>query len=319
MPQREHAEAAIAEQARDWVVRLLAEGASGAERAECAQWRAADARHDTAYRRAEGIWHQLGKWKELAELEPRERSGKKHYWLATAAAVAIVAILAAWHFQQGSALFSPQLSTQTAEIRDIMLPDGSRVTLGARSKLKLTFSASERRVTLRGGDAFFSVLPDPTKPFLVEAGDTLVRVVGTKFDVHRGPEQVRVSVLEGTVQVLDTDEQNEAQALTAGQEVVVSRGRLEPVREVDRSKPGAWRNGRLVYVDVSLAEVVADANRYFGKRIEFGSLRLGDLRLTAAFRANQIDEMIDTLERTLPLRADRSQPDEIVLRPTVGD
>jgi transmembrane sensor len=314
MSQREHHDAVVAEQARDWVVRLLAEGVGSDERLECAQWRAADTRHEAAYRRAEGLWNHLGQWKELAELEPLHRRTDRTYWLAAAATVAAVAIFAVWYLRPGSPPYSPQISTQTAEIRDVTLADGSVVTLGARSRLKLAFSKSERRVQLTGGDAFFSVVKDPLRPFVVEVGDTLVRVMGTKFDVHRGPEQVRISVLEGAVQVMDKYTLTMARPLTAGQEIVAFRGQLEAVRTVDPAKPGAWRKGRLIYVDASLAEVVADANRYFDKRIEFGAPQLAELRLTAAFRANQIDEMIHTLERTLPVDADRSAPDKIVLR-----
>jgi transmembrane sensor len=314
MPRREHAEAAIAERARDWVVRLLAEGASSAERVECAQWRAADLRHEAAFLRAESLWMKLGNWRELGGLEPLESGYDKTYWVATAAAAALVAVLAFWYLQQRTSLPQSQLSTQIAEIRDVTLADGSVVTLGAHSKIKLAFSESERRVKLTGGDAFFSVKADPDKPFLVEAGETLVRVIGTKFDVRRSKDQVRVSVLEGVVQVLDASKEGEAQALTAGQEVVAARGRIEPVHVVDAAKPGAWRNGRLIYVDASLAEVVADANRYFDKRIELESPQLAGLRLTTAFRADQIDEMLDTLARTLPVSADRSEPGTIRLR-----
>lgn len=320
--QHQQVDAVIAEQARDWVVRLFAENASAAERAQLVQWRAADERHEIAYRRAEALWRNLGKWKDLADLAPVQRGdssshGKRH-WFVAAAAAAVIAIVSTGFLRQRTLLFSPRLDTQIAEVRSVALPDGSTVTLGAKSGLKVAFSSAERRVRLLNGDAFFAVTKDPLKPFVVEAGDTEVRVIGTQFDVHRGPEQVRVAVLEGAVHVTAADREDDMRPLIAGQEIVSASGRLEHVRDVSFAKPGSWREGRLTYVDASLAEIVADANRYSDKTVRFASPKLANLRLTAAFRTNQIDEMINTLERTLPIRAERNSG-SVMLYPTMRE
>ena len=79
--------------------------------------------------------------------------------------------------------------------------------------------------------------------------------------------------------------------------------------------PGAWRSGRLIYENARLAEVIADANRYYQPPILIASNDLGDIRVTTAFGTGQIDEMLSALEYTQPVVVDRSQPDRVLLRP----
>jgi transmembrane sensor len=342
---RKETDQMIESQARDWLVRFVEDDPSRAERQALAAWRKADRRHENAYLRAEGLWRDLAGWGELAELEPlddmilRERvvafaqaAGARLRQLVpvpaglrVGAVVAVLVMIVGIGFLfEGQAIWpSDQMTTQVAEISDIDLPDGSLVTLGARSKIEVDFTDTERRVVLVAGEAFFSVTKDPARPFYVSAGETLVRVVGTKFEVRRGAGRVRIAVAEGIVEVSGRDETALVEpsgrpitktTLTAGQQIVAMRGfQLQPVREISESAPGAWREGRLVYVDATLAEVIADANRYFDSRIEFAAPELADLRLTASFRTDQIEEMIDTVATALPLSVDRSRPGIILL------
>lgn len=118
-------------------------------------------------------------------------------WAAGAGVAAAVAALWLW-----GPLTPAYYATGIAEVRDIRLSDGSDVTLGASSSLAVAFRRHERRVTLTSGVAFFSVVKNPSRPFVVLVGDEEVRDVGTKFEVRRGPTGMRVSVLEGIVEVM---------------------------------------------------------------------------------------------------------------------
>lgn len=82
------------------------------------------------------------------------------------------------------------------------LPDGSVVTLAAHSKFVYTpgLAGNSRTICLEG-DADFSVSRDPTRPFVVLAGDIAVRVLGTSFLVRSGPDSTEVIVKTGVVQV----------------------------------------------------------------------------------------------------------------------
>lgn len=219
------------------------------------------------------------------------------------------------------------VSTEIAEIKRLTLPDGSVVTLGAKSKIASTFTKTSRRVTLLSGEAFFDVRKDEERPFFVAANDTLLRVVGTQFDVKHSVSEVHVSVLEGVVEVMKPDDVDaviktvntasiEKKVLTAGEKVSVAplSASLPDIDKITATTPGAWRTGKLAYKDASLAEIVTDMNRYRDQPIRFASADLGDIRFTAAFQPSEIDEMLSILESMKPITADRQPSGEIVLR-----
>ena len=94
------------------------------------------------------------------------------------------------------------LATETGEQRFVSLVDGSTVELNSRSRVRIRFSDSERDVDLIEGQALFHVAHDAARPFIVHSGTTLVRAVGTQFDVYRKDSGTTVTVVEGRVAVL---------------------------------------------------------------------------------------------------------------------
>jgi transmembrane sensor len=139
----------------------------------------------------------------VAASEPKEaRAARPPLWrrpVLVAASVAIVLALAGgivWRTQR-----YPLYTTDIGERRSITLADGSTVDLNARSRLRIEFSGSERRVELLGGQALFQVAKDKHRPFIVASGEATVRAVGTQFDVYRKDSGTTVTVLEGRVAV----------------------------------------------------------------------------------------------------------------------
>src|SRR5579862_7995304 len=206
--------------AREWLLRLSLGSPTPDERAQFAAWCAEDPRRAAAYRRFESIWQEAATLDELKPLAglPLERDpwwrrmrvslvAHPMRWAGgVSLAVASIAV-GVWY------LLTPlYYATGVAEVREIHLTDGSEVTLGARSSLEVTFRLRERRVALTSGLAFFSVSKDPSRPFIVLVGDKEVRVVGTKFVIRRDPAGMRVSVVEGTVEVMQVPTRASAMA-----------------------------------------------------------------------------------------------------------
>jgi transmembrane sensor len=139
--------------------------------------------------------------------------------------------------------------------------------------------------------------------------------------VRRGSDRTRVAVLEGIVNVSNAARPNTASSinllpvvLTAGQQVTrLNEGRFEAVNSISVSELESWRNGRLIYLRASLADVVADANRYFDSSISLGSKDLADLKVTAAVSTNQIDSLTDMLASSLPIVLHKDTHNNIVI------
>lgn len=234
-------------------------------------------------------------------------------------------------------LRSPEvMQTQLAEVREFKLPDGSTVTLGAKSTLDLEFSKAERRVVLHDGEAFFQVAKDAARPFIVEAGATQARAVGTQFDVRRGAKGVTVAVVEGVVEVSETASatrtvnahEPQQHLLTAGQRTEIRQAAtsvatsaalprdLVKITPIPIDVASAWRYGRLVYEDRPLEELVADVNRYYTPGVELATPGMGALPVTAAFRVDEIPQTFAALARALPVTAMLGSDGRIVLHAT---
>lgn len=347
----------IREAARAWLLLLSLEEPSAEDHRKFHAWCQEDPRHKAAYARAEGIWQDSATLQDLASLAPlppERRNGlaanirrwvdvmgaavSRPAYLATGIAVAAALIIA---FMTPDVIPSFSVdgplryATEAGEMRDIALADGSQVTLGPKSSIEVAFDKDTRHVALTSGEAFFAVEKNPQRPFIVAVGDKRVRVVGTKFDVRRGVDEMHVAVLEGTVEVSRSarimDEIKlklvpgsrhgaEKKILKAGQQVTaLMQGAIETPQQVEASKPGAWRNGQFVYVDTALREIVADANRYSTRRIEIADSETGDMIVSVACRTNQVDSMLDSLARSLPIEVEHLSAEHTILRAKKAD
>ena len=217
---------------------------------------------------------------------------------------------------------SVPVQTSIAEIRDEALPDGSIVTLGAASSIQVSFTDRQRYVALSQGEAYFDVEPDPHRPFIVNARGTLVRVLGTEFNVSLAQDAVDIAVSEGRVEVIrsrgdvsairDTDIKH---VLTAGQKVTsVDKGSVRPVETVDIDKVATWRRGELVWVDTPLSEIIDDLNRYSENKIVLENAQLGRDRFTLGLQAEEIEGAPALIADSLGLAVITTATGQVVLR-----
>jgi ferric-dicitrate binding protein FerR (iron transport regulator) len=143
---------------------------------------------------------QIGQW--LAESDAKQelapRRSKLHLW-KIAASIGLVFCIAVplmyHHFG------SQRFSTGIGEQRDLLLADGSRISMNTDTSLSVRYSKDSRRIELEHGEAFFTVKHDQSRPFDVVAGQTLTRAVGTEFNVDLRQSQVTVTVVDGIVRV----------------------------------------------------------------------------------------------------------------------
>lgn len=174
--------------------------------------------------------------------------------------------------------------TATAEVRSLLLADGSRVHLAPQTAIAVSVTDAGRSVRLLAGSAFFEVRPDPRRPFHVDAGLLDATVLGTAFEVSRDGGAGSVAVEEGSVRV-ETEAGNPplVARLGAGDRVrlasqgVVVRDRVPPDRVA------TWRDGVLVANDRPVAEVVDELRRYHRGLLVLRGDRLAAQPLTGVY------------------------------------
>ncbi|HEY4368822.1 MAG TPA: FecR domain-containing protein [Steroidobacteraceae bacterium] len=204
-----------------------------------------------------------------------------------------------------------------------VLPDGSKVELGAGSRITTFYTAKLRSVSVDAGEAYFSVTKDPLRPFLVTAGNMHVTAVGTAFNVRRHPGRVVVAVSEGKVR-LDSNAGGQAQPagsddsmrLVAGEQAVYSSASGSvTIAKIRAADVASWRSGVLKYVHEPLGSVVADLSRYYHKRIVINDAALSDLPFTGTVFSAKIDDALRAFEAVFPLQVvEHSDSVELVPR-----
>lgn len=295
-----HPDLALSDAAIDWLVRLHSGTAGAAERRAFAAWRGSSPDHEAAAQEAEALWQGLG----TAGAQARARSARGRVTRRTMIAGGVLAGLGLAAAVSGPMRrqFAADYSTGVGEARAVDLPDGSRVWLNASSALALDYSATRRGVRLLAGQGFFTVQPDPARPFVVEAANGWTRAVGTAFDVDLRPDGVAVTVVEGVVAVGLAGGAPAGVTLHADQALEYGPRGLAAPQAVDPGIATAWRRGKLIFNRRPLVDVVGELQRHTHSRIVIAGSSLKALEVTGVFDLNDPQAVLETIEQSLPVR-----------------
>ncbi|RAK52625.1 FecR family protein [Phenylobacterium deserti] len=210
----------------------------------------------------------------------------------------------------------PRFETRVGEQRVVTLPDGSRLRLNTDSEVQLAFTAGERRVRLRRGQAVFEAAKDPSRPFVVDAGLAEVRALGTRFDVWRAPGSVRIALLDGKVEVAPsaTDPAARTAVLAPGQQLTATASGLSAPGPADPAVAG-WTTGRLTFRNTPLSTAVAEVNRYSSGKLTLAAPNLAHRPVSGVFDAGDTDAFVSAVTSLYDLEAERAANGGRRLRP----
>lgn len=315
----------IEAEAASWLTVLGREDVASTDMARFRLWLKKSERHREAFRTLSALWDDMTVLKELddiaeamVEMPQQEKQSlltRRRAAFAALAASLIIAITGGTIFQltQSRNLVEKAVFiTAVGEQKTIQLSDSSTVQMNTDSRMEIDFSASERRVRLLQGEAYFKVAKNSERPFLVYAAKGVVRAVGTAFTVRLRPnDAVEVTVEEGRVALVSLsnpviEERLSMAELTAGQSAVFNEKveHLAQMAQSEVSRKLAWRQGMLAYAGDPLADVIADISRYTDITIEIADPSLGTMPIGGHFRVGEIKALFDALELTFGIEVD---------------
>ena len=320
------------EEASQWLVRLHEESVSDADLEAWGDWMAKSPANARAFDDVSALWdvsasvssesldHAI-RARSAATSKPVLRPRTRRRWLtagAMAAACGLVA-LGVVKLLPGVTATAPEVfATEKGERRQVLLADGSAVTLDADSRLTVELSGKDRELMLERGRAHFAVAHDASRPFRVQAGGIVSQAVGTRFSVgYLRSDRVAVVVDEGRVRV----GQLQGPDAKAGEQREVGRnerirystgGGLEGPQPVNADLAMSWKEGSVVYQSEQLATVIEDLNRYSRVPLRLEDASMGRLLVTGRWESASIDNWIDGLANALHLDVVR-RPDVILL------
>ncbi len=314
---------AITDAAAHWCMRLHASDCTAEERLVFEGWREAHPLHAFEFEAMLEIWQASelivpvnpAPLPDAVNLQRGARPTtlsrrKRHY--AAAAAIVLLAIPVAGFvgWNQGWIPNSYDTYEATGATRLVTMADGSRVELNLGTELSFANYKDRRSVVLEKGEAFFEVSHDSQHPFIVNAGQGSIQVTGTKFNVWMYQDQVKVMLIEGSVQVLsDTRIPNRGYRLEPGMQASYKDGDGAPLISKTYANDSSltWRNGKLVINDLPLNQALPLINRYLPQPILLADKATGAMRLGGSYNTRDMAGLLTSLPKMLPVTVSTNQ------------
>ncbi|EKF57924.1 FecR protein [Agrobacterium albertimagni AOL15] len=290
----------VVDQALGWFLRLRDGKQDAATRADFRAWLAKDPRHEEEFRGLEIVWNSEP-FLEAVKALPVARSALMRpsgpRWPRRAAALAASILIAAgiWQYPALTIALQADYVTATGAQRRVLLPDGSMMLLNTDTAVALDFGAGRRHIRLLRGEAYLDVVHDAAHPFTVSGRYGEVEVLGTAFSVRTGANEDAVILERGRVQVLCLCDGKDRAVLQPGETVSITAASVSPVHAADTSATLAWREGRIVFEDAPLGDVLDELRRYHGGAILVADERVNQLKVTGNYRLDDVEGAVRTL------------------------
>ena len=299
----------VQQQAAEWLTVLMSGEASEAQHAAWQRWREADPEHERAWqhidavsRRFNGL-HRSAAAQALAGTQQQAVNGKRRQllaWLGVAAGGGMLAAqTGAW---DGVRALRADYRTATGERREVVLDDGSVLSLNTGSAVNVRFDDKRRLIELLAGEILVSSGhgAGSAAPLVVATREGLVRALGTRFVVRQQDGVSTVEVLESAVEIRPRDSAGAPLLLAAGRGVAFSRHAPDAPHAID-AYADAWSRGQLIVDDVTLGDFLVDLARYRPGVIDCAPA-VAQLRLSGVFPLADTQRILNMLPNSLPVQ-----------------
>lgn len=307
------------DEAAQWFARLSNASVQTEALSDFFEWRR-DPLNDKAYRTLERFWRsgemlakdpaiQSALEAALARKPRRRASAVSGWYFGGAGALAALAALSI-------VLVRPMLwpdqvyETGVGEQRTVFLSDGSKVKLDTNSRITARMGA-QRSIALVRGQAFFDVVHIAARPMTVQAGQVTIRDLGTRFDVRRDAQQVRVTLVDGAVQISD-QASGERWSLTPGQQVTAGKAAPAPPHPINIERATDWTRGTLIFDELPLSLATAEVNRYARQPIRLEAPDLDGAKVSGTFNQSNPQEFASAVAKLYNLQV-VAQPDGAIV------
>lgn len=336
----------IHQQSCEWISKID-RGLSDDEKQELRTWSELSDTHQSCLFDVARLFDELTVMNELSDLFPlREKESQKmrtvysektRWGIAASFAFmffASIGLILSDDYAAGHSdvVAQHQLSAETlvGEQKPVSLSDGSVIHMNTNSRVEINYSSLQRKITLVKGEAHFDVAHDPSKPFVVVAGDNTVTAVGTAFNVELLNEadfellvtEGKVLVKEGALSSTSPGELLSPSHPINSDGVLVSSG--EKMRFDGKTSPSetlsldqvqrdlAWQQGMLVFQGEPLEAALSEVSRYTAIQFQVDEPLLKQTRVAGYFKAGDIDGLLYALENNFDIQ-NRKLDENIIL------
>jgi len=284
------ARARAMDEALDWLVRLQC--ATEADTLAFEQWLGAAPENAVAYVEAEALWNGTPLRQAASQMHKGRRRSVRGRLRAHWKPLATAAVLLVGLFTVGNLPVRLQADhlTVVGERQRLQLDDGAKVLLNTNSAFASDLRDGRQVARLLQGEAFFQVPAGAQLPLEVQAGPLRAQVRDTDFAVRYLDGEAQVRVQRGDVDLQAASDQRIR--LSAGDSISVGPQGFGQRQRPDMHKDLAWIDGRLVFENCPLSQVLAEVRRYYPGWIINRNANLDDMAVTGNYR---LDQPLETL------------------------
>jgi transmembrane sensor len=312
---------------------LEAQAAAWVRKQHFAQWSEADQATLDAWL-AEAVSHQVAYWRMSAGFDRTERltalrepmrknadtpapRKRATIFLRRASAAAVALTLVAGIAYE----MMPREKTYETVIgghKIVTLADGSRIELNTDTRLTVeTAMNGGRKVRLERGEAYFDIQHNDNVPFIVLAGGHRLTDLGTKFLVRTNANRVRVALMEGAVRLEGIEGKIKQRTTLVPGDIAVATATKLSVAKAETSElkvEQSWRQGQLIFKHTTLADAVAEFNRYNTAKLVIADREAAQLRIGGTFQSDNPQLFARAAHAMLGLRIETRADQTVIER-----
>ncbi len=200
-----------------------------------------------------------------------------------------------------------------SRVVDMTLADGTHVWLNAGSSITfpVAFTGSERRIQLKG-EAYLDVSHNMARPFIVQTGDLMIRVLGTGFnvDAYGGTEPVKVTLLKGAVKLSN---KNTSSLLKPGQQASVKE-QISVSNNVDMDNVLAWKNNKFIFDNSTIQQIMRQLERWYDIEVVYQGVPTTEAFIGSISRDVKLSQILSLLSETNAVHFEQQGKKVIVKR-----
>ncbi|MDW3191410.1 MAG: FecR domain-containing protein [Cytophagales bacterium] len=286
------------------------------------QWRADNADNARFFFEAKSAWHAATSYEAPAgvldsilndhaktidfdQKISEEKSNSNWFRVAAVIALLVVAGVAGWFVMNSRPTTIPFDTPPMAAA--VLLDDGSILSLYEGTTYEVVEMSNTQRVVRVSGKAYFDVLRDTDRPFVIYANDAMIQVLGTSFSIDTDADLgTEVMVESGRVAVSHNPEiftGNSEEVLLVKGEMGIVKNSEESItkQRIGDDNYLAWSTGVISFKQDNLSEVAKLLKEVYGMEVEFQNQELMNCQLTAKFKKKSAKEIIQIISSTFDI------------------
>jgi transmembrane sensor len=236
-------------------------------------------------------------WNRVQSAKPQRLIGQ---WMRYAAIFILASVLGFMAdyvlYQKESVAPSVRIeySSEKGSVSTIHLKDGSAIWLSSDTKLVIDKNNKGETIARLNGEAYFDLIPDPKRKFIVDLGKFQIQDIGTTFNVraYESEHTISTTLIKGQIDLMK-DSGKSFLTVKPGEYVEYDKNNREiAVNQKDPSIVTAWKDGKFVFINQPLSEICTDLENWYNVEIQIEDQKLANTRYTSVVKRSTTVEMV---------------------------